>query len=259
MSVDVSTTSIFIATVLVGASLPALALAYFGLRRRKRNQIVLARIEELGLESEYLRIFHPAEWRSLRKSSEDSIRQQFRQLCESQFKGSSSLANYGLPIVLTLLVSIVFALVVYRFLSLSASLTDFMTHGTVPLAIAGAFLYVYPYYVSGYASLSLNPQTLLQLLGRLVLSVLIGIVIGSAVIEELRPIAGFLGALIPVPALEFLKKKLQPVSPCARSGTPRAALPVGNSHCRGLDDSSPWVLPTPRLRRRTAYVAFPGL
>jgi len=193
---------------LAGLPLPALILAYYALRRRLRGKIIYAKILELQLEKEYLRVFYSPVWEQVRDASPEAVRQRFNQVFDTEQQGNNRISNYFLPFVLTSLGSLLFSVLLYEAMVTSGSLTTFFQQGVIPLAIAGALVYAFPSYISGYASLSLTPPVLFNLLARSALSVLIGIILASVTTTDLKPAAALLGALIPVPALEFLKKKL---------------------------------------------------
>jgi hypothetical protein len=182
----------------VGAPLPLLILAYYFLRRRLREQIVQAKILELGLEREYLRLCNQPEWAEVRDADAAQIRERFQAAYRRRLEGGSSFRNYLVPWILTGLTGLLFAALVYGPLSRSESTEAFLKENVILFALAGALLYVYPLYVWRYASLSLNPHILLSLLGRLWLSALLGVIISSVTADPMRPLAAFLVLLSPI-------------------------------------------------------------
>jgi hypothetical protein len=76
----------------------------------------------------------------------------------------------------------------------------------LPLAIAGGLFYVYPIYILRYASLSLSPTCLYELVGKLWLAAVVGAVGASLFEASLKPVAGFVLALVPI-AGGSLKKR----------------------------------------------------
>lgn len=194
---------------MLAASLPLLMLAYYFLRLRLRRNILEARILELELESEYLRVFHFAEWEKLKSKNANQIRTGFETVFTKQFQSDNSFKNYCLPFLFTCVTTFVLSSLIYQILSSAGAKELVGFEGKVLIyALAGAFLYVYPLFISRYASLSMNPPAQLELIGKLWLSTLIGIVTTFAVTESLKPIAGFLGGLVPLASLDLLKKKL---------------------------------------------------
>lgn len=193
---------------IVCVSLPLIVIAYYCLRLGLRRRILLAKIRELHLEAEYLRIFHFSEWKEVRGKDPDSIRQKFENVFSRQFQGDNSFWNYLLPLVLTFLTTLVFALVICMGLSPAGTGQEFMRNKIFLFAIAGSLLYVYPIIISRYASLSLTPHTLYELMGRLWLAAIVGGLVASLSTESIQPAAAFLGGLIPIAAIDLLRKKV---------------------------------------------------
>ncbi len=215
---------IALVVALVALALPLLALSYYTLRLGLHRSNLLAKIHECGLEEEYLRLFHFKEWQPLhdrqqqavdRKANaaeiqaiEQSIRDAFEVAFKARFQWDNSWRNYLLPLLFTLATTTVFALVILRALLSASSLDAFLANGVLPFAIAGAMLYVFPTYISRYSSFSLNPANLLDLLAKLWLSVIIGVVTASVIVATIQPLAAFLGGLIPMASLDLLKKRV---------------------------------------------------
>lgn len=194
---------------MLAASLPLLMLAYYFLRLRLRRNILEAKILELGLESEYLHVFHFAEWEKLKAKNANQIRAGFETAFIKHFQSDNSFKNYCLPLLFACVTTFVLSYFIYQTLSpADVKALGLFEKKVLPFALAGAFLYIYPLLISRYASLSLNPPTQLDLIGKLWLSTLIGIVTTFAVTESLQPIAGFLGGLVPLASIDLLKKKV---------------------------------------------------
>jgi len=193
---------------IVCLALPLVIIAYYKLRLGLRRRILLAKIRELHLEAEYLRVFHFSEWKEVKDKGPDVIRQKFGAIFSRQFQGDNSFWNYFVPFVLTLLTTLIFAFVIYRSLLPGNTMPEFMRSKISLFAIAGSLLYVYPLFVSRYASLSLTPHTLFELVGRFWLAAIVGGLVASLSTESIQPAAAFLGGLLPVAAIDFLKKKL---------------------------------------------------
>ncbi len=196
---------IWIFLVLLAFSLPLLSLAYYFLRLKLRKRFLLAKILELDLECEYLRVFHFAEWEKFKKKEGLEVRKHFENIFTEQFQSDNSFNNFILPLLLTSAATLFFA---YFGADTLTSGGGKFEKDVLVYAMGGAFLYILPLYVSHYASLSLNPQIQLDLLGRFLLSTLIGIAAAGLFTASLQPIAGFLGGLLPLPSLEILKKKV---------------------------------------------------
>ena len=194
---------------MLAASLPLLMLVYYFLRLRLRRNILEAKILELELESEYLHVFHFAEWEKLKSKNANEISAGFETVFTKQFQSDNSFKNYCLPLLFTCVTTFVLSYFIYQTLSPTEAKTlGIFEKRVLTFALAGAFLYVYPLLISRYASLSLNPPTQFELIGKLWLSTLIGIVTTFAVTESLQPIAGFLGGLVPLASIDLLKKKV---------------------------------------------------
>ncbi len=200
--------AVILVALLVAVSLPLLILAYYGLRLRLRRSMLSAKIVQLHLEAEYLKVYHFADWEKIRDQDAETIRKRFEAVFAKQFRGNNGFRSFLLPLGLTTVTSVLMAVVVYRTLNAPSSVTEFFQDCVVPLSLAGAMLYVFPSFTARYAALSLDPQSLLSLLGRLWLAVITGVVVASAVTTALQPIAAFLGSLLPVAGLDFLAKKV---------------------------------------------------
>jgi hypothetical protein len=198
---------IVLTALLTVLSFPLMVTAFYRLRLGARRRALNAKLLELNLEGEYLKVFHGAEWEALAASGQlqrDQIRAKFTDLFANQFRGDNSWANYRLPFLLTLGTTIVFALYIVQVWAGKPG--DVLTHPAL-FAIAGALIFAYPMFVSKYASLSLNPPTILELNGKIWLSVLIGIVATTVIKDVAAPLVAFLFSLLPIAALEILKKK----------------------------------------------------
>jgi 5'-nucleotidase / UDP-sugar diphosphatase len=194
--------------LLVALGLPAIIVAYILLRSRLRGQVAAAKLLELGLERDYLKALHPAEWTSVRQLDDTRIQAEFTRVFDQRLENERRLKHYALPLLLTVMTTGAFALILWNVFSESHRFPRFLNTGVTCLAIAGALVYVYSLFVSGYASLSLNPPVVFQNLERLWLAVLIGVSVAPLFAENLQPAAAFLGGLLPVPAFRLLKKKL---------------------------------------------------
>lgn len=204
--IDLLTVRIVFAVACI--SLPLIVIAYYFLRLGLRRRILLAKIRELHLEAEYLRIFHFSEWKEVRGKDPEPIRRKFENVFSRQFQGDNSFWNYLVPLALTFLTTLVFALVICAGLSPAGTEPPFVRNKIILFAIAGSLLYVYPIIVSRYASLSLTPHTLYELMGRLWLAAIVGGLVASLSTESIQPAAAFLGALIPIAAIDLLGKKV---------------------------------------------------
>jgi hypothetical protein len=135
------------------------------------------------------------------------IKESAERVFRRRFWGENNFIHYIVPFLLTFFTTILFGFVILRAIQGSPDWGTFIKH-IVALAIAGGMLYVYPYYISRYSSLFLTPTSLYDLVGRLWLSVVLGIVLASVFANDLKPVAAFLGGMIPIAALDFLKNKL---------------------------------------------------
>jgi 5'-nucleotidase len=194
--------------VLAAFGLPAIILAYIVLRSRLRGQVAAAKLMELGLEADYLKAFHPVEGDRLRHADAATVQANFKQIFDKRLENERLPKHYALPFLLTTVTTVAFALVFWQGLSERRLVPMFVNPAVACLAIAGALVYVYSLYVGGYASLSLNPPVVFRNLERLWLAVLIGVSVAPLFAENLQPAAAFVGGLLPVPAFQFLKKKL---------------------------------------------------
>jgi hypothetical protein len=208
MLIDLTGKAMIVLTAaLIVFSFPLLITTFYGLRLGARRRALNAKLLELNLDGEYLKVFHGAEWAALGALGQRQparIRAKFTDLFANQFRGDNSWKNYRLPFLLTLGTTTVFALYIVQVWAGSTS--DVLTHPAL-FAIAGALIFAYPMFVSKYASLSLNPPTILELNGKIWLSVLIGIVATTVIKDVAAPLVAFLFSLLPIAALEILKKK----------------------------------------------------
>lgn len=198
---------ILLTAATVALTLPLLIISYglFRLKWRWRN--LLVKIQELNLEKEYLRIFQHSDFEDVQDDSLEDIKKSTEVVFRKRFWGENSLTNYIVPFLLTLSTTIILGYVILKALYGSSDWAAFLNR-IIPLAVAGGMLYVYPLYVSRYCSLFLTPSSLYVLLGRLWLSVILGVVLASLFDAALKPAAAFLGGLLPVAALDFIVKKV---------------------------------------------------
>jgi hypothetical protein len=115
--------------------------------------------------------------------------------------------TYVPPCTLLLLSSLVVIGIVLRIWREKSGNVDLLQH-PVLFAIVGGFVFVYPQVVSRYASLTLNPQAVYEVIGALWISVLTGVVLAGIAIPELKPVAAFVGSLLPIPALNALRDRI---------------------------------------------------
>lgn len=202
----ISQLPVILVSLIVALSLPLLILAYYTLRLGLRRRVLAAKIIELHLEPEYLKVYHFGEWEAVREQDADKKRAKFEEVFSQQFRGDNSFGNFVLPLLLTTASTFLMALVIYQSLVSASSITAFFQNSVLPLSVAGSLLYVFPLFTSRYASLSLNPHTLFELLGKMWLSAILGVVLSSALLSQFQPIAAFLGSLLPVAAIDLLRK-----------------------------------------------------
>lgn len=201
---------IVLVSALIVLSFPLLVVAFYRLRLGARRRALLSKLLELNLEGEYLKVFHYAEWETLVADKTDvdrRIRASFVELFTNQFRGDNSVKNYIVPIFLTLLTTSLFALYVLWLWAHGPSSSQLLTHPAL-FAIAGSLVFVYPMFVSHYASLSLNPPTILELNGKIWLSALIGVVATTVIKDVAQPLVAFLSSLLPIAALELFKTRV---------------------------------------------------
>ncbi len=203
-------------TSIVVLPLPLLILAYHAFRLGFRRGLLQAKIQELRLEREYLRVFHYVEWGKLRTRTGEALTQEFQRVFVKQFQGDNSFRNYLLPLVLAIATTALFGFVVWSSLDVPRSVADYVKTQALPFAIAGALVYSFPAFVSRFASLSLNPHTVFELLAKLWLSVLIGVLLASVIVDQVQALVAFVGGLTPGPALELLQKKVYGDKPEAK-------------------------------------------
>lgn len=204
---------------IVAIWLPLLIVAYYALRLELRRRALSARIIELHLEPDYLRMYdfdalskHCGGPQPLQKSAADiqSIRNAFKKAFNNQFGGGNRILNYFIPFLLTLMSAILFALIIYASLTVKTLDAPYFKNGILPLAIGGALLYISPLYISRYASLALTPHELMGLLVRMWIALILGVLVASLFPAELEPATAFFGGLLPVAAYEWLKDKIFP-------------------------------------------------
>jgi hypothetical protein len=204
---------------IVAIWLPLLIVAYYALRLELRRRALSARIIELHLEPDYLRMYdfdalskHCGGPQPLQNSPDNiqSIRNAFKKAFNNQFGGGNRILNYFIPFLLTLMSAILFALIIYAALTVKTLDAPYFKNGILPLAIGGALLYISPLYISRYASLALTPHELMGLLVRMWIAVILGVLVASLFPAELEPATAFFGGLLPVAAYEWLKDKIFP-------------------------------------------------
>lgn len=200
-----------LACLIVWLSLPLVTVAYYVVRLAARREHILAKIELLDLEDEYLRIFHLEQWQELPDNDEE-IFQSFEELFRGHFSGENSFGKYSFPFALLTITTTVFAIAIYVALSDGTLVPAAVQGQAFPFAVAGALLYAFPQFIHRYAASSLNPQALFILTGRLWLSVVIGVVTalvaGSFMAESAQSLAAFLGAYLPLVALDWMEKRM---------------------------------------------------
>lgn len=223
MPISLQGVVVFLLSVLLALWLPLLILTYYYLRLGLRRRALSARIIEMHLEPDYLRMYDFKSWDDLcghtarsqdkgkdKEKVRDRIRAGFEKTFASQFGSSNRFSNYMLPLVLTAMSMLFFASVVYGTLTLPNFGPSYVQNGTLALAIAGAFLYISPLYISRYARLALTPHSLLELLLRLWLAVILGVLLAPLLADTLRPVAAFVGGLVPMASYDWLRTKVFP-------------------------------------------------
>ncbi len=218
MSDTLSLIAVVLVTLIIALPFPLLIFAYSRLRLSKRRENLKAKIHELGLEREYLKVFAHADSGKRPAVETDNasyreIQAEFDQAFDNQFQWDNSGSNFLVPLLLTLLTTVLFALVILRSLLAGTPAgtvggIEILMSGALPLAITGAMLYVLPLYISRYGSFSLNPLIALDLLAKLWLAVILGVAISAVVTSALQPITAFIGGLVPVAALDLLQKRV---------------------------------------------------
>jgi hypothetical protein len=198
---------------IVGGTLPLLIIFYYVKKVRLRRNNLWTRILEFQVEKEYLRVYHYAEWESLVNETEEAdyeIRKKAEEKFNIWYSMENSLPDYAMPFLLTLVTTIAFAYFVYLDLAGSISLGVLqLSKGTLTFAIAGGMLYIYPQYISRFSSLHLSPPSLFELIGRLWLAVLLGILTSYFITaEQSKSVAAFLGGYLPFTALDILKERI---------------------------------------------------
>lgn len=205
----ISPTIASLVSAILALGLPLLIVTYYKQRIKFRQRNLCAKIHELGLEKEYLRIFQYVEWENVQGKTSKEIKEAFDDAFKKSFEGENSPKNYFLPLLLTFLTTLIMALVIFASLQpVVAKDLYFLSSNILPFAIAGGLFYVYPTYVSRFASLSLNPSCLYELAGKLWLSIIVGVVSASLFEAAIKPVAAFLGSLLPVAALDLLKNRI---------------------------------------------------
>ena len=202
-----SATIMLFACIALASSLPLLIVAYYLLRLRLRRNALRAKIIELHLEPDYLRVFHFLDWEAIHDKSPSQIRGRFVQVFDKQFHGDNSFKNYLLPLAFSVITTSVFSFLLYDTMVLKTMYT-FIENKLILFSLVGAMLYAYPLYVARYASFSLNPPILFELVGRLWLSTIIGVVTASVVASSLQTVAAFVGGLLPLASMDLLRKKV---------------------------------------------------
>jgi len=212
MSAWVLPTVVILVAALLALTLPLVILLYYNVRINFRRNNLLSKIHELQLELEYLRLYHFQEWTKYRQDpvGNKKVLEEFEKYFNASFEGMHKTKNYWLPFLLTLITTSIMALVFYAWYSaeLAGRVPAASPPLLLPLAVAGGLFYVYPIYILRYASLSLTPTCLYELVGKLWLAMIVGAVGASLFEASLKPIAAFLLALVPVAGLDFLKKTL---------------------------------------------------
>ena len=204
---DLSQTFMYLAAFVVALALPLIIGSYCALRLRWRWRNLFDKIQELSLEKEYLRLFQYLDYEKIRDKPIAEVKESAVKVFRRRFWGENNLANYILPFLLTLATTALFAYVTLNAIQDSSDWAAFTKH-IVPIAIAGGLLYVFPQYISRYSSLFLTPASLYELIARLWLAVFLGLVLAVMFDDKLKPVAAFIGGLVPITAFDFLKSKL---------------------------------------------------
>lgn len=209
MSAWVLPTVVILVAALLALTLPLVILLYYSVRINFRRNNLLSKIHELQLEQEYLRLYHFQEWKKYHDdpAGNEKVLEEFEKYFNASFEGMHKTKNYWLPLLLTFLTTSIMGLVFYAWFGEEvAGRVPIAATPVLPLAIAGGLFYVYPIYILRYASLSLTPTCLYELVGKLWLAVVVGAVGASLFEAPLKPIAAVVLALVPMAGLDFLKK-----------------------------------------------------
>jgi hypothetical protein len=204
--IDHTTLGAFL-SIALALFLPLIVVVYYVLRLRLRRNTLMAKIFELHLEPDYIRVFHFKEWEKIADRSKDNIRSQFSSLFNTKFQGDNSFRHFMLPLAAIAITMAAFASIFYDILIMNATYA-FVEGKVLFYAVVGAMLYVYPLYITAYASFSLNPPAMLDLVGRFWLSTVIGLITASVVTPSLQSAAALLGGLLPLAGMEFIRKKV---------------------------------------------------
>ena len=102
----------------------------------------------------------------------------FEKTFETDFSRLYGRRSYTLPLGLTIATSIVFGLIYFGILGEFPPFATLPINGILLLSIAGALLGDFPAYVACYASTSLNANNLLNLIGKIWLSLALGFCLG---------------------------------------------------------------------------------
>ncbi len=213
MDASLNNLALVLLPAIIAIWLPLLLVAYYFLRLELRRRALSARIIELHLEPDYLRMYDFAKWTDqcgpqVKDKDPVKIREAFGKAFNNQFGGGNRIFNYALPFLLTLMSSVLFALIVYAALAAPTTDAPYFKNGILPLAIGGALLYISPLYISRYSSLALTPHELLGLLVRTWIAVLVGVLAGSMAPDVIKAATAFASGLVPVGALEWLRDRI---------------------------------------------------
>jgi hypothetical protein len=198
---------------IVGGTLPLLIILYYLQKVKLRRSNLWTRILEFQVEEEYLRVYHYAEWENIiekGKNKDGKIRKKAEERFYAWYSIENSLPDYAIPFLLTLVTTMAFAYFVYQDFSGATTLKELMkSEDVLSFAVAGGMLYIYPQYVSRFTSLHLSPPCLLELIGKLWLAVLLGILFGFCIpAGQSKSVAAFLGGYLPFTVLDILKGRV---------------------------------------------------
>ena len=211
MSAWVLPTIAILVAALLALCLPLTILLYYRVRINFRRNNLLSKIHELQLEREYLRLFHYQEWKKIPNDPEGNkkVQEEFEKFFNTSFEGTNNTKNYWLPFLLTSVTTLIMGLIVFAWFNVEvAARVPILSTPVLPLAVAGGLFYIYPLYILRFASLSLNPSCLYELIGKLWLAIVVGVSGASLFEPSLKPVAAFLLALVPIAGLDYLKKMI---------------------------------------------------
>lgn len=194
--------------VLFVLAMPLTVIAFYVLRLGVRRTALLDKVTELKLEAEYLRLYdYEAYCKALGAGREAELRDGFRNAFTKKFRGDNLFLAYVPPLLLMLLTTAVFVGVLIVLWINKQDGAELLNHAAV-FAMAGALVYAYPLLIRRYAALSLNPQSVYEIVGSLWLSAFIGLVVSNLAADTLKPAAAFVGSILPIPAFAWVRKRV---------------------------------------------------